>query len=148
MARRVAGRQVLNLYVESSAVLRWLLSQAAGEEVRAALEAAVHLGASRITLLECERNIVRLASEGRRVKTASARAHLAELVEMIDFREVDAPVLARAAQPFPVEPVRSLDAIHLATLLEFRQAIPDIALLSTDDRITRNARALGFRVLP
>lgn len=53
-------------------------------------------------------------------------------------------VLARAARPFPVEPVRTLDAIHLATALEFTRALPDLAILTLDRRIQDNACALGI----
>ena len=43
-------------------------------------------------------------------------------------------VLARAGSPFPVEPVRTLDAIHLATALELATAFPDLRVLSFDRR--------------
>ena len=53
-----------------------------------------------------------------------------------------------ASGPFPAEPVRSLDAIHLASALVARDVWKEIALLSFDDRVRRNALALGFSVLP
>jgi len=53
-------------------------------------------------------------------------------------------VLARASRPFPVEPVRTLDAIHLATALEFTAAFPDLRLVSCDSRVRENAEALGI----
>jgi predicted nucleic acid-binding protein len=123
-----------------------MLGQARGEEARGLLEAAVYLGASKLTLLECERSLLR--PDLAHAAAETARARLANLALRWDLFEIDAPVLARAGQPFPVEPVRALDAIHLATLVEIRREAGEIALLSTDDRISRNARALGFRVLP
>ena len=50
-------------------------------------------------------------------------------------------VLQRASEPFPVEPVRSLDAIHLATLAI---AGAGITVLSNDYRVNHNAHALGY----
>jgi hypothetical protein len=53
-------------------------------------------------------------------------------------------VLRRAGRTFPVEPVRTLDAIHLATALEFTAVYPDLRVLSYDRRIRGNAEALGI----
>lgn len=53
-------------------------------------------------------------------------------------------VLSRAARGFPIEPVRTLDALHLATALAFTAVFPDLEILSLDRRITDNARALGL----
>lgn len=53
-----------------------------------------------------------------------------------------------ARQSFPVEPVRTLDAIHLATALEWHKRIEPVAVLSTDERVRSNARALGLQVIP
>ncbi len=54
----------------------------------------------------------------------------------------------RARTPFPEEPVRTLDAIHLATAVVSRKLVPEIRLLSLDERIRSCGRALGFEVLP
>ncbi|MBI2346165.1 MAG: hypothetical protein HYV03_04650, partial [Deltaproteobacteria bacterium] len=58
--------------------------------------------------------------------------------------EITAEVRARAGRPFPSEPIRSLDAIHLATALEFVRAFPDLTVLSFDDRVLRNLAPLGL----
>ena len=58
--------------------------------------------------------------------------------------EVTAEVLGRAAEPFPAEPVRTLDAVHLATALELRRAWPDLMVLSSDRRVRAGAAGLGF----
>jgi hypothetical protein len=55
-----------------------------------------------------------------------------------------ADVLTRAGQAFPIEPVRTLDAIHLATALAFAEALPDLRMLTLDRRILDNAAALGL----
>ena len=61
--------------------------------------------------------------------------------------ELSREVAERAEGPFPVEPVRTLDALHLASALLLRQALPDLRILSTDDRVRSNGRGLGFEDL-
>jgi len=57
-------------------------------------------------------------------------------------------VIDRARQPFRKEPVRTLDALHLASALVARAAVPDLAVLSLDEAARANARGLGFEVQP
>jgi len=57
-------------------------------------------------------------------------------------------IVNRARQPFPGEPIRSLDAIHLASALLAAGALPDVALLSLDRRVRATGARLGLRVLP
>jgi len=59
-----------------------------------------------------------------------------------------ASVVERARRPFPGEPIRTLDAIHLASALLARSAVPDVELLTLDERIRRAAAHLGFTVQP
>lgn len=63
------------------------------------------------------------------------------------FRLTDAE-LERAERPFPGEPVRTMDALHLASALLLREAQPGLALLTRDRRVPRAALGLGFDVLP
>jgi hypothetical protein len=57
-------------------------------------------------------------------------------------------VLDRARARFPREPVRTLDALHLATAALFHEAIGSVTMVSLDDRVRSNARGLGFEVAP
>lgn len=43
-----------------------------------------------------------------------------------------------------VEPVRSLNAVHLASAIELLAAYPDLMVLSFDDRIIANLEPLGL----
>jgi predicted nucleic acid-binding protein len=61
---------------------------------------------------------------------------------------VSSEILDRARRPFPVEPVRTLDAIHLASALAVRSVVPGVELLSLDDRMRRAGAQLGFRLQP
>ena len=45
-------------------------------------------------------------------------------------------------------PIRTLDAIHLATAVLARSLVPDLAVLSLDERIRGSAEQMGFQVLP
>jgi len=57
-------------------------------------------------------------------------------------------IVERSRRPFPGEPIRTLDAIHMASAIAARSALAGLELLSLDDRIRGEARRLGFRVGP
>jgi hypothetical protein len=78
---------------------------------------------------------------GRRAELNAAAAHWTVL-------RLAAEIVARARQRLPDEPVRTLDALHLASALVAQSAVPEIAMLSLDDRVRANARALGFGLVP
>lgn len=134
------------LYLETSAVLNWLLGQTDADEVRASVDAAEVVVTSTLTFAETERALVRAESEeilraadGQRLRGLLQRASAGWMKMMISDE-----ILTRAGRPFPVEPVRTLDAIHLATALAFTKAFADLRLLSLDRRLLSNARALGL----
>jgi hypothetical protein len=52
-------------------------------------------------------------------------------------------VLARALEPFPV-PVRTLDALHLSTLLFLQSQRQPVELATYDERLAAAAAALGI----
>lgn len=56
--------------------------------------------------------------------------------------------LRRARGEFPVEPIRSLDAIHLASVRVLDDELGGLDVASCDDRVRQNATALGFAVIP
>ncbi|MFN7967352.1 MAG: hypothetical protein U0V87_16885 [Acidobacteriota bacterium] len=72
------------------------------------------------------------------------RGHVARQRATWIVMTITEDVLSRAARGFPIEPVRTLDALHLATALAFTAVFPDLEILSLDRRITDNARALGL----
>src|SRR5437667_302406 len=68
-------------------------------------------------------------------------------VESLEVVEVTAPVLARAAQPLPTE-LGTLDAIHLATALLWREhSGSDIVMATHDVALATAARACGLTVV-
>jgi predicted nucleic acid-binding protein len=55
-------------------------------------------------------------------------------------------VLTRAGRPFPVEPIRTLDAIHLATAELLGEPPQLVTIVTRDTRVRENAQALGYAV--
>lgn len=67
------------------------------------------------------------------------------LLERLATVELLPNVLARALERFPV-PVRTLDALHLATFDFVLQRDAALELASYDERLVASARALGFKI--
>ncbi len=76
------------------------------------------------------------------------RAALSQAAARWALLEISPDVAVRAEQSFPAEPVRTLDAIHLASALLLREALTALVLLSTDDRLRENATLLGLEIVP
>lgn len=70
-----------------------------------------------------------------------------ELLEHVDFLDLSAAVLERALEPFPT-PVRTLDALHLASAHYLRQHGQPVEIASYDARFNAAATALGFPLFP
>lgn len=140
----------MNLYAESSAVLAWLLDEDSAADVRRSLAAAEIIVASDLTLIECDRVILRAAALGQltEAEAADRRAHLTAAASQWQILRVAPEIVERARQPFPGEPIRTLDAIHLASVLVARAAIVGLRLLSLDDRVRKAAKKLGLDIIP
>lgn len=65
------------------------------------------------------------------------------LLGRVALLELSPPVLARALDPFPV-PVRTLDALHLASIEFLRDHGQNVELASYDERLAAAARALNM----
>jgi len=141
----------VNLYVESSAALRAILGGDDDDQIRDLL-AAEHpvVVTSRLTLAEVARVMARLrvARSADADRATTREAVILHAADLWLIHPVDEEVLRRCGRPFPVEPVRTLDAIHLATIERLARAVTPLTVLSTDDRVRRNAESLGFDVLP
>jgi hypothetical protein len=140
----------VSLYVESSAVLAWLLDEASAPAVRQWLVSAEAIVASDLTLIECDRVLLRAAALGEltEAEAADRRAHLTMAASHWHVLRLAPEIVERARQPFPGEPIRTLDAIHLASALVARSAVAGLELLSLDDRIRKAAGRVGLRVRP
>ena len=131
-------------YIESSALLAALLEQDASalKELRADGQRVT----SSLTFAEASRALIRARVAGR-ITPAEERKGLRALQTFQRRCAVVAvtdTVLTRAGRPFPVEPIRTLDAIHLATAELLGETPQLVTLITRDDRVRENGRALGY----
>jgi predicted nucleic acid-binding protein len=140
----------VTVYVESSAVVAWLLDQPHAAEVEMVLSAADDVISSELTLIECDRALHRLGTVPGpgSVKIEPLRARLEAAVAAWAIEPIAGSVVERARAPFPDDAIRSLDAIHLATAVVVGASLGELDVLSLDERVRSSAVALGFRVLP
>lgn len=105
---------------------------------------------STLTLVECDRVLIRAVTVGglEEAVAAERRARLRTAVEHWILFDLDPDIVDRARRPFPKEPVRTLDAIHLATAVLAQSLVPDLELLSLDDRVRGAAALMSLRLLP
>lgn len=138
------------LYAESSAVLAWLLEEPAGGEIGRLLARAAHVLASDLTLLECERAIIRGVATSQVSKKDGAKWQetLRRISSHWSLVGMGQEVLERARRPFPIEPIRALDALHVATALIVEKRIPGLTILSRDHRVRDNCRLLALKAVP
>ena len=133
-------------YLDSSVVLRLLLGQPDRLSEWRTLKSAV---ASALVEVECLRTLdrLRLRTEMAASQIASHREALFGLIDEMEIVEPTRPVLARAAQPLPV-PLGTLDALHLATALLWREKEgKDLVMATHDTALGLAARASGLRVI-
>lgn len=138
------------VYAESSAVLAWIFQEPRADAVNDVFDRATLVLSSSLTSIECARGVRRAEAAGR-ISARQAEDLLAEFRSLTagwDTMEIGERAVHVASAPFPVEPVRSLDAIHLASARVASDSLGDIAVLSFDERVRANAEALGLRVLP
>ncbi|HEX5719953.1 MAG TPA: type II toxin-antitoxin system VapC family toxin [Thermoanaerobaculia bacterium] len=140
----------MNLYAESSAVLGWLLAEETAGAVVEALDGAEMVVASELTLIECDRTLLRARAAGELSDfEAARRRNLLEAASAHwNLLPLGRDIVERARRPFPGEPLRTLDALHIASALAARSAVPGLALLTLDNRVRGSAAELGFRIVP
>jgi predicted nucleic acid-binding protein len=138
------------LYAESSAVAAWLLLEERAPAIRATLSGAEAVLASDLTLLESDRALRRAVELGRisEAEAMTRRGALSRAAAGWSWMRLAPAILERARAAFPLEPVRSLDALHLASALAALAAVRRLTMLSIDERVRRNAKALGLAVAP
>ena len=133
-------------YIDSSIVLRLVLGQHGALAEWRTLDGGV---ASALAEVECLRTLdrLRLAEGLEDRELARRRETVYRILETLEIVEPTRPVLTRAAQPLPVV-LGTLDAIHLATALAWREATEtDLTFATHDTRLATAARALGLRTI-
>jgi predicted nucleic acid-binding protein len=133
-------------YIESSALVAALLEHDTAVMKPQPLEA--QLVTSALTLAEAGRAIIRARVTDRLTSAdelAAVRA-LRTFERRCFILDVDRDVLARVRRSFPIEPVRTLDAVHLASAELLGEPPQLVTIVTRDTRVRDNARALGYSV--
>jgi hypothetical protein len=126
------------IYIDTSLVLAELLAEDAQLP-----EALWHETLVSSRLLEYELWTRIHARQLTRSHGDDARA----LISRVALLEMVAPVLVRALEPFPA-PVRTLDALHLASAEFLRTHHPGLQLATYDVRQRVAAQAMGIALYP
>lgn len=140
-------------YYDSSILLAALLNQAGKEALVACWDRDLDRVSSVFLEAECV-TVLRRASAIQRPGTAERfladrLALLDRYLEAITLKDVDAEVMAWLRGEPRLDRCRTLDAIHLATVLLLQsQSDEPLTLWSLDDRLRTAARDLGLRVAP
>jgi predicted nucleic acid-binding protein len=133
-------------YVDASVLLRLALGQPDSLADWSKIDRGV---SSALVTTESLRTLDRLRL---RVKLADSdvaerRAKILELIASLEVVDIDAVVLDRAAQPMPTE-LGTLDAIHLATALLWKEMTAERLTMATHDgALAIAAAAYGLPVI-
>jgi predicted nucleic acid-binding protein len=133
-------------YVDSSVLLRLVLGQPRALKEWRSIETGV---ASALVEVECLRTLdrLRLRVGMSDHELARRREVVFEILATFEIVEPERPVLARAALPCPTA-IGTLDAIHLASALLWRESRgEDLVMATHDTALGTAARASGFRVI-
>jgi len=133
-------------YLDSSILLRIVLGQRGRLKEWPTVERGV---ASALVEVECLRTLdrFRIRNEITQDELAKYRIAMYRLLEETDLVELTRPILSRASQPFATA-VGTLDAIHLATAILWRDQTAEPLLVATHDTaLALAARSHGFKVI-
>lgn len=134
-------------YIESSAlVAAFLEGDLAAQHIL--LSGGERITTSALTFAEAERALTR-AWAAERVDAATAAEFalaLRDFAQRSDRVPMSDSILSRVGRTFPVEPVRTLDAIHLVTAQTLGLPPQLVRILTRDRRVRANALALGFQI--
>jgi predicted nucleic acid-binding protein len=132
-------------YIDTSALLRIVLREQGALDDLRSYDALV---SSELIAVESARTIDRLRLQGLlSADEAAARVRAVnDWLEAIDLVLLRPPVLSRASEPMPM-PLGTLDALHLATALIWRDRMGPLPTVATHDTaLGVAARAFGFDV--
>ena len=136
----------MTAYIDTSALLRIVLREAGALDDLRSYDGLV---SSELIVVESMRTIDRLRLQGSLTagEAASRLRIVNDWLEAIDLVLIRPPVLSRASEPMPM-PLGTLDAMHLATALIWRDRVSQLAAIATHDSMLGTAAlAFGFDVL-
>jgi predicted nucleic acid-binding protein len=132
-------------YLDTSALLRIVLREAGALDDVRRYDGLV---SSELIAVESARTLDRLRDQGSLTMDEAAEriGAVNEWLEAVDLVLLRPPVLSRASEPMPT-PLSTLDAIHLATALIWRDRLgPLPQMLTHDAALGAAARGFGFDV--
>ncbi len=140
------GAAAQKCYIESSALLAALLEGDRG--AMQAIRAPGRRMTSALTLAEANRAVIRARTAGRLTAEDERGAvrGLRTFARRCEIIAVSDEVLTRAGRLFPIEPIRTLDAIHLASAELLGEPPQLVIFVTRDKRVADNARALGYSI--
>jgi predicted nucleic acid-binding protein len=133
-------------YVDASVLLRVVLRQPNALPEWTQIDRGV---SSALVTTESLRTLdrLRLRAQLSDSELAPRRQAVLAVIASLELVEIDAPVLDRAAQPMPTE-LATLDAIHLASALLWRESTGEDLMMATHDRaLALGAQAHGIHVI-
>ena len=133
-------------YVDASVLLRVVMRQPNSLREWGQIERGV---SSALIVTESLRTLdrLRLRAQLSDAEIAMRRGAVLAVIASLELIEIDETVLDRAAQPMPTE-LGTLDAIHLASALLWREASGrDLAMATHDRALALGAQAHGLRIL-
>jgi predicted nucleic acid-binding protein len=133
-------------YIESSALVAALLERDA--HALKSVRTRGRIVTSALTIAETARAILRARAAGRLTvnqERAAVRA-LGRFERRSFVVAVTDAILTRVRRPFPIEPIRTLDAVHLATTELLGEPPALIVVVTRGVRVRENAQALGYAV--
>jgi predicted nucleic acid-binding protein len=136
----------MNAYIDTSALLRIVLREPGALDELRSYDALV---SSELIAVESARTIDRLRFQGSLTadETVARLRIVTDWLEAIDLVLLRPPVLSRASEPMPMH-LGTLDALHLATALIWRDRMGPLPTMATHDTALGSAaRAFGFKVL-
>lgn len=141
----------VNLYLDTSALVKLYVRETGSAAVRAWVAAAKLVATSRVAYPEARAALARRHREGA-IGTAGLRRAVSDLdrdMAAIVVVELGASVATTAGQLAERRALRGFDAIHLASALELTRLLAEPAKFGAfDDRLFAAAEAEGFRRPP
>ncbi len=125
----------MSWYLDSSAILKTIFDEQERPELLRFLNS--QSTSSRLSKIEVRRTVARLAP----TKTAEVNLEL----EKINFLPISNPILMTAENFSSEITLRTLDAIHIATVMSLEGSIE--GLITYDRQMIANAKLLGIKVV-
>ena len=136
----------MNCYVDSSVILRYLLTSSTEFERVREFE---RVGSSELLFIECHRVLHRYRLEAMITdeQLEEAVTYFNELYERLHIFDMSPPVKKRASETFPTV-IGTLDAIHLATASIWANQEPGpLVVFTFDGQMRRCAQSMGLHAI-